>query len=242
MKSAKSVGRTVGILLLQLAAGLMLPFILWHSLTTGFPGFLTAAAEHSFQIRAAVFISFVGAALTVSLGITALPVFRQYGSAIALWFLVVCVISCTLDLVHGGTVMSMLSLSQQFVSGGAAETGVYQVVGAAVASARRWAHAMQLVAIGGWIFVFYISLLHFGLIPRALAALGLVGILLQFIGVTLMMLLGYSSIGQMAMPMLPIQIVVAVWLIVKGFKATLPEAPGEQYDMQSNYESLAHTR
>jgi len=243
MKSAKSIGRTVGILLLlQLAAGLMLPFILWHPLMTGSPGFLTAAAEHSFQIRAAVFISFVGAALTVSLGITALPVFRQYGNAIALWFLVVCVISCALDFIHGGTVMSMLSLSQQFVNGGTAESGLYQVVGAAVASARRWAHAMQLVAVGGWVFVFYISLLLSGLIPRVLAALGLVGILLQFIGVTLMMLIGYSSIGQMAMPMLPIQIIVAVWLIVKGFREALPEAAAEQYDLQSNYESLAHTR
>ena len=32
-----------------------------------------------------------------------------------------------------------------------------------------------------------------------------------------MMLLGHSAIGQMAMPLLPIQIAIAVWLIVKGF-------------------------
>ena len=225
MKSAKSVGRAVGILLLlQLAAGLMVPFILLGPLVIGSPGFLTTGAENALQIRLAVFISFVGAALTVGLGITALPVFRQYGNATALWFLVVCVISCTLDLVHGGTVMSMLSLSQQYVNEGAANSELYQVVGAAVASARRWAHAMQLVAIGAWIFVFYSSLLRFRLIPRALAALGLIGIVMQFIGVTLMMLLGNSVIGQMAMPLLPIQIAVAVWLIVKGFREPPSEA------------------
>jgi hypothetical protein len=226
MKSAKSTGRTVGILLLlQLAAGLMLPFILIRSLVAGSPGFLTTAAENSFQIRAAVLIAFAGGALTVSLGITALPVFRRYGKATALWFLAVCVVSWTLDAVHGATVMSMLSLSQQYVNAGAAETGLYQVVGAVVASARRWAHLTQLLAIGGWIFVFYSSLLRFGLIPRALAALGIIGILLQFTGVTLMMLLGYPVIGEMAMPMLPIQIAVAVWLIVKGFNERLPAVP-----------------
>ena len=218
MKSVKSAGRRVGILLLlQLAAGLMLPFILIHSLTKGSPGFLTAAAADSFQIRTAVLISFIGAALTISLGITAFPVFRRYGKATALLFPAVCVISGTLDLVHSATVMSMLSVSQQYVNGSGASPELYQVVGATVASIRRSAHTVQLVAIGGWIFVFYSSLWRFALIPRGLALLGLIGIVLQFIGVTLMMLLGYSTIGEMAMPLLPIQITVAVWLLVKGF-------------------------
>lgn len=219
LKSAKSVGQTVGILLLlQLAAGLMLPFILIIPLAAGSPGFLTAAAEHSFQIRAAVLIAFAGSALTVSIGITAFPVLRRYSEATALWFLAVCIISCALDFVHGATVMSMLSLSRQYVTEGtAADQGIYQLVGAAVASARRWAHYTQLAAVGGWIFVFYSSLLRFSLIPRPLAALGLIGIALQFTGVTLRALLGYSMIGEMAMPLLPIQIAVAVWLIVRRF-------------------------
>jgi hypothetical protein len=219
MRTAKSTGRIIGILLLlQLAAGLMLPFILIGSLVQGSPGFLTAAAESAFQIRAAVLIAFVGGALTVSLGILALPVIRQYSNAMALWFLAVCVISCTLDAVHNSTVMSMLSLSQEYASGGMAEPELYQSLGAMATSTRRWAHLSQLVAIGAWIFVFYISLLRFALIPRALAALGVIGIALQFTGVTLMMWLGSRVIGEMAMPMLPIQIAVAVWLITKGFK------------------------
>jgi len=228
VRSAKSIGRRVGILLLlQLAAGLVVPFILMRSIVAGSPAFLTAAAESSFQIRSAVFIAFVGGALTIGLGITALPVFSRYSNATALWFLAVCVISCTLDIVHNATVLSMLSLSRQYVSGGAAESGLYQALGATVASTRRWAHFAQLVAIGGWIFVFYSSLFRFALIPRALAALGVIGIALQFIGVTLMMFLGSRVIGEMAMPMLPIQIAVAVWLIVRGFNEQLPEVTAE---------------
>jgi hypothetical protein len=218
MKSEKSTGRTIGILLLlQLAAGLTLPFILLRPLVQGSPGFLTAAAESSFQIRTAVFLAYVGGALTISLGITALPIFRRYSNATALWFLAVCMISCTLDVVHNTTVLSMLSLSQEYVTGGAVDSGLYQALGAAVASTRRWAHVTQLVAIGGWLFVFYSSLMRFALIPRALAAIGLIGVALQFTGVTLMMFLGYRVVGEMAMPMLPIQITVAVWLMVKGF-------------------------
>ena len=229
MKSTKNTGRLIGILLLlQLAAGLTVPFILLRPLVAGSPGFLTAAAENSFQIRLAVLLSFVGSALTLSLGITMLPALRRYSHAAALWFLAVCVISCTLDAVHSATVMSMLALSRDYVSAGAAaDSALYHLVGAAVASARRSAHAVQLVGIGAWIFVFYGSLLRFAIIPRALAALGLVGIVLQFTGVTLMMFLGYSIIGELAMPMLPVQIAVAGWLIVKGFNEQHPEVTPE---------------
>jgi hypothetical protein len=219
MRSARSTGRALGVLLLlQLAAALMVPFILLRPLTAGSPDFLTAAAEHSFQIRTAVLLFFAGGALTISLGVTAFPVLRRHSNAWALWFLIICAVSFTLDAVHNAAVMSMLSLSQQYVEGGASALEPYRVVGAAVASARRWAHYSQLVAIGGWIFVFYAALFRFALIPRPLAALGLVGILLQFVGVTLLMYLGYSTVGQMAMPLLPIQIATAVWLMVKGFR------------------------
>ncbi|MDQ3798122.1 MAG: DUF4386 domain-containing protein [Acidobacteriota bacterium] len=218
MKSAKSIGRAVGILLLlQLAAGLTVPFILMKPLVAGSPGFLTAAAENAFQIRAGVLLAFIGGALTFGIAVTAFPVFRRYSGAAAIWFPAVCAVSWTLDIVHGGAAMSMLSLSQEYLKGSGAEAELYQVVGTAVAAARRWAHFAQLAAIGGWIFLFYGSLFRFALIPRALAAVGLVGIALQFTGVTLMMFLGYGLISEMAMPMLPIQIAVAAWLIVRGF-------------------------
>jgi hypothetical protein len=224
--SAFSIGRTMGILLLfQLATALTLPFILSKPITYGTPTFLTAVTAHSFQIRSAVLLSFIGSALTVYLGIAAFQVFRLYSKSTALLFVVVCAISCTLDVVHGGTIMTMLSISNQFIASKAANLELYQVVAAGVSSARRSAHIMQLLAIGAWMFVFYISLFRFQLVPRPLAAAGLIGIGLQFIGVTSMMLLGYRTIGEMAMPLLPIQIAVAVWLIIKGFNdATLNSA------------------
>ena len=222
-RSAKSVGRVIGILLLsQMAAGLTLPFILLDGSVVGYPGFLTAAAEHSFQVRAAVLIAFVGAALTVSLAIAALPVFRRYSIGTALGFLAVCAISGTLDVVHNASVMSMLSLSRRYLEAGASDAGLYQALAAVVHSARGWAHYTQLVAVGVWIFGFYSSLWRFRLVPRALASLGLIGILLQFTGVTLPAFLGYSQEARMAMPMGVIQMAVAIWLMAKGFNEGSP--------------------
>jgi hypothetical protein len=226
--SAFRIGRAVGIiLLLQLAAALTLPFILSKPVTLGSPAFLTAVAEHSTQIRSAVFLSFLGACLTVYLGITAFKVFRIYSNSAALLFVVACAVSCTLDLIHGSAIMSMLSISNQFLTSGAHDSELYTLVAAPVAAARRSAHNMQLFAIGAWMFVFYFSLFRFKLVPPVLAIIGMTGVMLQCIGVTLMMFLGYRLIGEMAMPLLPIQISVGVWLIVKGFREpTLKSLPG----------------
>jgi hypothetical protein len=215
------IGRRVGILLLlQLITALTLPFILSKPITSGSPAFLTAVPAHSFQIRTAVLLAFIGSSLTVYLGITMFQVFRLNSRSVALLFLVVCTVSCTLDIVHAGNIMTMLSISNQFLHSGASNSELYQVIGAAAASARRSAHLTQLLAIGAWLFVFYLSLFRFRLIPRVLAVMGIIGIALQFTGVTLMMLLGYPLIAQMAMPLLPIQIMVAVWLMVKGFNSS----------------------
>ena len=218
MQSAKRIGQTIGVLLLvQMACGLVLPFVLWRPLISGSPAFLTAASANSYQIRAGVFLSFVGAALTVAIAITAWPVIRQHSESIALWFLVVCAISCALDATQNATVMSMLSISQQYLKAGI-DTAPFTSVGFLLATIRRWVHYTQLVGFGSWIFLFYYSLLRFKLVPSALAIFGLVGILLQFTGVTLLAFLGFGSMIQLALPLAPIHIANGLWLIFKGLR------------------------
>jgi hypothetical protein len=214
------VGRTMGVLLLlQLVAALTLPFILTKSLNAGSPAFLKAVLEDAFQVRAAVLLSFIGSALTLSLGLIAFRIFQQYNLTIALLFVSVCGISCVLDLMHASSIMSVLWMSERVASSEIVSEAY--AAADAIYSARRSTHIIQLVGIGSWMFVFYSSIFRFKLIPRVLAFLGVLGVLSQFIGVTLMMLLGYPVIGEMAMPLLPIEIAVGGWLIVKGFKTRI---------------------
>lgn len=229
MSSARSVGRTVGVLLpLQMAAGLMLPFILIQSMTRDVHGFLATAAGHAPALRAAVLLAFLGGALTVAIAIAAWPVLRRCSHAAALWFLVVCAGSFVMDAVHNATLMSLLSLSREYASASAAQS--LHPLGQALASIRYWAHYTQLVFIGLWIATFYVLMLRFALIPRVLAALGLIGIGLQASGVTLPAWVGYSGMPQLAMPLAPMHLATAAWLIVKGFDERRPAAGAEAHE------------
>ena len=216
MKSAKSAGRIAGLLLLiHLAAGLTIPFILLGPIIM--PGFLESAARNSVQLRAAVLLLFVGSAVSIGITIAALPVFQRYSSAMALWLVALAVSSFSLQAVDNGALLSMLSLSQEYAKLDAAKAELFQALAIVVGSARKWAHYTFLLVVGSWIFLLYSLLYRYKLVPRALAGFGLVGSMLQITGVTLRGLLGYRPETRLAMPLAPAYVALAVWLMVKGF-------------------------
>ena len=217
MRSAKSIGRIVGVLLLlHLAAGLIVPFILLHPLVTP-PGFLASAAGVPNQVRAAALLLFVGSAITIGIASAAWSVFRQYSSAMALWLLALAVASFSLQAMDNAHILSMLSLSQEYAKTGVAKAELFQALAVVVGAARKWAHYTALLVAVSWIFLLYSVLYRFRLVPRALAAFGAVASMLQITGVSLRGLLGYSPETRLAMPLAPAYVGLAVWLIVKGF-------------------------
>jgi hypothetical protein len=83
--------------------------------------------------------------------------------------------------------------------------------------ARRWAHFTQLLTVVGWLFLLYLILWRSALAPRLIAAAGMATTLLQIAGVPARAILGYGMIPEMAMPLAPVHLALALWLIVKGF-------------------------
>src|SRR2546428_7803655 len=118
MKSAKSKGRPIGVLVVVQLAGLIVPFVLLHPLTTGSQDYLANAAAASFQIKLAVLLLFANCALTIGITIAAWPVFRQYSEGMALWLVAASVLMFAMQAVDNAPILSMLSLSQQYAQSG----------------------------------------------------------------------------------------------------------------------------
>ena len=217
MRTEKSTGRIIGLLLLVQLAGLIAPFVLLHPLTTGPRNYLANAAGSSFQIKVAVFLLFANCALTIGITIAAFRIFRQYSEAMALWLVAVSVIMFLMQAVDNVHILSMLSLSQQYAQAGGPDE-LFQTLAAVVGSTRRWAHYTELFVIDAWIFLLYSFLYRFALVPRALAAFGLITVLLHFTGIPLPGFIGYSIVTLMGVPMALSHIALALWLLTRGFK------------------------
>lgn len=227
MKSEKSVGQIIGLLLLVQLSGLIVPFVLLLPIAHAPSEFLANAAAFSFQIRLGVFLLFVNCALTIGISVAAFPIFRQYSEALALLLVAVSVIMFSLQAVDNSHILSMLSLSQRFTEEGG-QNEVFQMLAAAVGSTRRWAHYSELTAIDAWIFVFYSLLYRFTVVPHALAAFGLLTVLLHFTGIILPVWLGYPGVTLMGAAMALGHLVLGSWLVAKGFGQRPPSSNNQR--------------
>lgn len=217
MRSAKRIGQNIGLLiLLQLAGGLLVIFVLLRPLTTP-PGFLENAAASSLQLGVAVVLWFVAGALSISIAIATWPLFRRYSSAMALWLVILSVVAFSLLAVENATVMSMLSLSQDYAAAGAPDSEIFKTLRAVFGAARKWAHLTSALVGECMIFVLYSILYRFRLVPRALSVFGLVTVMLKITALT-MPFFGHRVLLPMVLPQPVIYLALALWLVAKGFK------------------------
>jgi len=141
------------------------------------------------------------------------------GAAAAL--VVVSGISLALPAVENAALLSMLSRSRDWAAGGAVEATPFQGLAGVVGAGRRWAHFTHLLLVGGWMLTLFALLGRAGRMPRLLAGLGMLAVVLQVTGVPLRAILGFGPITALAVPLAPVYLAVAIWLLVKG----LPEQP-----------------
>jgi len=215
MTYPRATGRAVGLLLLVQLAGLIVPFILLLPMVPR--DFLDAAAAHATRVELGVFLLFGNGALTIGISLLAWPRFRRSSEAMALLLLAVSVIMFSLQAVDNAHLLSMLSLSRQSLEEGGRRE-ILVAVAAAVRSTRRWVHYSALLSIDAWIFALYGLLYRFALVPRALAAFGLVTVALHFAGIVAPFFLGYASVTALGMPMALGHVALALWLMARGFE------------------------
>ena len=217
MRTASGAGRIIGVLILvQMVGGILVNFILMAPLF-GTPGFLVNAAEHALEISVSALLGLAIGALSLGIAITAFPVFRQYSQAMALWFVALAAVSLSVTAVENISVMSMLSLSEAYAKANAAQRDLFELLRVVVASSRNWTHYIGLIVAGSTLLVLYTVLYRFALVPRALAAFGLAAVMLQ-IAVVAMPLFGRGIVFLMLAPLGVSQLLLALWLITKGFR------------------------
>jgi len=123
-------------------------------------------------------------------------------------------------------------LSQEAVNAGTPGSSAYEVPGAVLKAAPDWLAPLALLAFGAGALCYYWVFYRSRLIPRWLSAWGLVAIALVMVSAFLVM---FRLIEDFSTPQLvlaaPIgvqEMVLAVWLIAKGFNpsAIVAESAG----------------
>ncbi len=219
MSHVNRAGRTIGcIILVQLVGGILTNFFLTAPLF-GSPGFMVNGAIYSQQIGLAVLVGLAMSGLSVALAIILFPIICEHNLTLSLWLVVLSGVGLAVAVLENIGMMSLVSYSEAYAVATAADREFLEAGRIIVASARNWAHYLNLIFSGCFLLVLYSSLFLFNLVPRLIAGFGCFAVLLQITSVSLP-LFGQDVIFPMMAPLALSQITLAVWLIVKGFNRT----------------------
>ncbi len=212
--SAKSIGRTVGLLsLLRLPCAPLINFVLFPPATGR--DFLVTAAAGSAKVRLGLMLTFVLSALTIAVVLVVFPLFRRYSERLAHALLVLSAIGVVFVIAEDIAVAQMLSLSEAHAGAGAPSDQL-QALGRAARATWMWSHFSNLLVGMVGALVFGWILFRHALVPRALA--GLVVATSAFAaGALALRLLGYPFAMWTLTPMGLVQLALMVWLLARGF-------------------------
>lgn len=230
MTSSKSLGRAVGLLLLvQLATGLILPYVLLLPLTAPAGAFLDSAAGMAGIVRLSVLMLFVGGAASLGVALVSWPAAGERQRGLGLLLVTLAGINFTLQLIENAHWLSLLSISQAYASAGPDASAMFQGLAISAHSSFRWAHYSHILIVAAWLFTLYLLLYRGAMVPRPIAAFGMGAALLHFIGVTLPAFGGYRMPYSelLGAPLGLASLMLGLWLMARGF-ANVPDtdAPG----------------
>jgi len=150
------------------------------------------------------------------------PILKKYNKALALGYLGIRLLESALIGVAQIIKISLISLSRDYLTGGGADVLDFQNTGSSIQSKLFWVNTDGIIyvvifAIGAFMFNFV--LYKSKLIPRWLSIWGLFGAVAILTGSMLYVFTDTSEVIAMLLiiPIAVQEMVMAVWLIVKGF-------------------------
>ena len=181
--------------------------------------YLTRFSAHTNQVAAGALLYLVAAFASAGIAIAMYPVMKESNAGLALGSVVFRALEAVFYMVGVVSLLSLLTLGQQFTTAGAADRTSLQAIGDLLVSVHDHAALVAVFAFCLGAFMYYYLFFQSRLIPRWLSGFGIVAIILMMAACVLALFSGnrITSYIPLAFPIFLQEMVLAVWLIVKGF-------------------------
>jgi hypothetical protein len=229
MNSDRKTATIVGVLFtVATVAGVLSVVLLGPVL--GDPDYLINFSASNNQVIVGALLDLIGAGAFVGLAVVIFPIFKRHSERIAFGYVVARCFEAVPFILANISLLSLLTLSQEYVQAGATDASRFLPVGTGLLAVYDW---NQLL--GPRIFAslaalpFYYLLYQSELLPRWIPVWGLTAAPLYLASGLLAMfgLVDPSSpiLIFLFLPAALLEMVLAVWLIVKGFNASALASP-----------------
>ena len=194
------------------------------------PDYLINVSANEKQVIIGALLDLIMAAAIFGIPVMLFPILKKHNENLALGYVVARIFEAVVVVVGAISLLSLLTLSQEFIKAAAPDASYFQTFGTLLLAARDWTDLIgtQIVFSLTALILNY-SLYQSKLIPRFIPVWGLVGALLM-LAAGLLGMFGlvspFSTISILLyLPLASQEMVFAVWLIVKGFNSSAIVSP-----------------
>ena len=171
------------------------------------------------RLIAGALLLFVNMAAIVGIAALLFPVMRPHGEGVALWYIGFRIIEAGAFVVGTISVLSLISVSEASIAAAAPSAPVYEGLRSMALAGNWWAGEMATVAFIFGAVGLYSLLYRSRLVPRFIAAWGLIAVVLLIVANLLAVdvTAGFQPLALLYAPIALNELFLAIWLIVKGF-------------------------
>jgi hypothetical protein len=179
---------------------------------------LTQFSAHANQVSLGAIFYLLAAFTSVGIAIALYPVLKGLSASLALGAVVFRTLEAVFYIVAVVSSLSLLTLSKQLTSAGANRT-VLQAIGNSLISVHDHATLVAVFAFCIGAFMYYFLFFKSQLVPRWLSGFGIIAISMMFLACVLSIFADKPITGYvpLVIPIALQEMVLAVWLIAKGF-------------------------
>jgi hypothetical protein len=205
---------------------------LWHV-----PDYLLQLATHETLARIGAMLQFCMGLSCAGISIALYPLLKSYSPGLALGAVGFRLVENVLQIMKAVSMLALLALSQAWLQAGPVEATYFQGLGQILTQTSDWMnHGAALVCFSIGAALYYILFYQHRLIPSWLSVWGLVSVALTAIASVLVMLGVIPALGTVQgianLSILPQEMVLAVWLIVKGIQPSPRTFASESVSVQ----------
>lgn len=221
MNSNRKTAIVVGILFIFATVVNLLSNVAFLKPILDAPDYLSRIFASENQILIGSLLHIIASFACAGIAIALYPVLRKYNEGLALGSVGFRVAEAMLYVFGSIGVLMLLPLSQEFIKAGMPATSYFQTLANSLLSMRDWTGILAVIAFGPGALMYYAIFYKSKLIPRWLSGWGLIAAALCLISGILVMfnIIEFFTPVQIAIniPIALQEIVLAVWLIAKGF-------------------------
>lgn len=185
------------------------------------PDFLETAYPNRIMAAAGILIEFSCVLAIPLIPIFMFPVLRRHSIIFALSYVVFRLFEAVLFILVDINKLSLIPISRGYLEAGPAEASFYENLGGFIQTWNVWGWSFYVLIFAIGALIFYSALFQSRLTPRWISVFGLIAALMIMVSALLPMLeiniLGETLVLVFWLPIAVQEMVLAVWLIVKGF-------------------------